>query len=88
VDQILLGAKISFGCLDRRVTEEQLDLVKLPSRGTAEFGTGPSKVMRSNARNTGGRCVLLKQLPDDFLAHAFTLDLIPSVDWAECESIS
>jgi hypothetical protein len=29
VDQILLRAKVTFRRLDRRVTEEQLDLLKL-----------------------------------------------------------
>jgi hypothetical protein len=65
-----------------------LDLLKLASRRTAEFGAGPPKVMRCDAWNTGSRGVLLKQLPDDLLAHTFTLDLIPSVDGAECESIN
>jgi hypothetical protein len=37
VDQILLGSKISFRRLHRRVAQEQLDLLKLSARGPAEF---------------------------------------------------
>jgi hypothetical protein len=38
VDQILLRAEIPFRSLDRRVTEKQLDLLKLSALGAAELG--------------------------------------------------
>jgi hypothetical protein len=35
VDQVLLGAEIPFRRLDRRVAEEQLNLLKLSATGAA-----------------------------------------------------
>ncbi len=44
--QILLRPEVSLGRLNRSVTEEQLNLLKLASGGPAELGTGTAKIMR------------------------------------------
>jgi hypothetical protein len=38
VDQILLGAQVTLGCLNRRVAQQQLNLFKLATTSTAQFG--------------------------------------------------
>jgi hypothetical protein len=35
VDQIQLGAEVPLGRLDRRMAQQQLDLLKLPADGAA-----------------------------------------------------
>ena len=43
----LLAAQVAFCRLDRNVSQKELDLFQLSSRGVAEPGTGPTKVMWS-----------------------------------------
>ena len=59
MNQILLGAKITFGRLNRRVAQEHLDLLKLATGCSAELRAGPSQVVRRDAGGTNGRRVLL-----------------------------
>jgi hypothetical protein len=42
VNQILLGAEISFGRLHRRMAQQQLNLLKLATTGAAQFGARPA----------------------------------------------
>jgi len=42
----LFATKISFGCLNRNVTEQKLDLFEFSSGGMAKASTGSAKVVR------------------------------------------
>ena len=42
IHEILLRAEVSFGRLDRGMAEQQLDLLKLAARRSAELGARPS----------------------------------------------
>jgi len=51
--------------------QKELDLFQLSSRGVAEPGTGPTKVMRSQFLQSNPFCRILHDVPDGFLGHAF-----------------
>jgi hypothetical protein len=51
---ILLGAKIALGRLYGGVAQQQLDLLKLATRGTAELRACAPKVMGSDTRDANG----------------------------------
>jgi len=42
----LFAAEIPFGCLNRNVAEQKLDLFQLAPRSMAKPSTGPAKVVR------------------------------------------
>jgi len=46
IRQILLGAQVAFGRLNRRVPEQQLNLLQLSAGGAARSGTRPPKIVR------------------------------------------
>src|SRR4029077_10528344 len=47
--EILLAAEIAFRGLDRCVTEQELNLLKLTTAIVAQLRTSPSQVVRGNA---------------------------------------
>jgi len=47
--EILLAAEIAFRSLDRCVTEQELNLLKLTAAVVAQLRTSPPQVMRGNA---------------------------------------
>ncbi len=57
----LLGPKITLGGLGRAVTQQELDLLEIPTAFPAELGAGPAKVM--------GPEVLDSDLPGRLLDH-------------------
>ena len=79
VHEILLRAKIPFRRLDRSVSQQQLDLLKLPTTGAAEFGASTSEIVRGDARNTGCDSVRLDELPDNLLAQALACDAVSAI---------
>src|SRR5260370_30159953 len=70
MNQILLRAKIALGRLYGGVAQQQLDLLKLAARGTAELRAWPAKVMGGDSRDTGRCGIQLDELPDDLFAQA------------------
>lgn len=44
---ILIGSEISFRRLDRRMPEQEFDLLEVPAILPAQFGAGTTKVMGS-----------------------------------------
>jgi hypothetical protein len=66
MNQVLLGAKISFCGLNRGMAQEQLDLLKLTARSPAQFGARSASVMRRDARNTDYLRISREHLPDRF----------------------
>jgi len=46
---ILFGAEIAFGGLDRRVAEQELDLFQIPAILAAELGAGTAQVVGAEA---------------------------------------
>src|SRR5579871_2969596 len=83
VEQILFRAKIAFRRLDRGVSQEQLDLLKLPAAGSTQLGAGSAEVMGRDPRNTGSLRVRFDELPDDFLAQAVTTNSVRAVNGPE-----
>ena len=68
MDQVLLRAQVPLGRLDRRVAQEQLDLVKLAARCSAELGAGSAKfiadpdlLLRESTLNRSWRIILGNQ---------------------------
>ena len=60
MNQILFRAEIPLGRLDRRVAEQQLNLLWFAARGAAHFCAAAMKVMRGDSGKTGGGRVGLK----------------------------
>ena len=48
---LLLGAKVTLGRLDRRVSEQELDLFQIPTRFAAQFCASPAQVMGAEVLN-------------------------------------
>ena len=81
MNEILFRAKVPFGGLDRRVAQEQLDLLQLAPGGPAQFRRGAAAIMRRDARDAGSLGVRSEHLPDDL----FGKDLASSFcHWFVC----
>src|SRR5262249_41614624 len=76
VHQILLGSQISLSGLNRRMAQEQLDLLRLAARGPAEFGASATKIVGRESGYTDYGAVLAQHLPDNFLAQAVARNAI------------
>ena len=60
MNEILLGAEVTLGSLNRGVAKEQLDLFQFTTRGPAQLRARPPEVVGSNARNACRSRVALK----------------------------
>ncbi len=58
--EILLRTQVSFGCLDRCMAEEQLNLLKLAAGSPAHLRACPAEVVGGNARRSDRRRLLLE----------------------------
>src|ERR1017187_5452682 len=83
VYQVLFCPEIPFRRLNGRVPEEQLNLLQFATCRPTHFRATAPQVMRSDARNTSRRRVLLEQLPNDLFAQAAALRLASAVHGAE-----
>jgi hypothetical protein len=50
MSEILFAAKVAFGCLDRGMPKQELNLLKLTAAAVAELRTGSPQVVRRNMR--------------------------------------
>ena len=66
VSEILFRNEVPFRRLDRRVAQQQLDLLQFAARRPAQFGAGPPQVMRRNSRHAGSLRVLLRSCQTTF----------------------
>jgi hypothetical protein len=48
---ILLRPEIAFGCLDRRVAEQEFDLLQIPAVLSAQLGTRPAEIVGAEVLN-------------------------------------
>jgi hypothetical protein len=55
---LLLATKVSFSCLYRRVSKQELDLFLIPAVAPAELCTGPTKIMRCELPDSGTPSVM------------------------------
>jgi len=46
LNEVLLGAEVAFGGLDRSVAEQQLNLLQIPSRFATELGASAPQIVR------------------------------------------
>ena len=68
----LLAAQVAFRRLNGDMPQKELDLLQFSSRGVAESGTGPTKVMRSQFLQSDPFRGILHDVPDGLLRHTFT----------------
>ena len=68
--KILFRAEVSFRGLNRRVAEQQLNLLQLAAGRAAQLGAGASKVVRRDSGRAYFGRILTEHLPDDLLAQA------------------
>jgi len=54
MDEILLGAKVPLGRLNRGMAEQQLDLLKLSAGSAAHFRATAPQVVRGDSGDSGG----------------------------------
>jgi hypothetical protein len=45
------GPEIAFGCLDRRVAEQEFDLLQIPAVLSAQLGTRPAEIVGAEVLN-------------------------------------
>ena len=67
---LLLGTEIALRGLNRRVTEQKLDLFEITSALAAELGTGATEIMRTEVLDADLVSALLNHRPDRPVAHA------------------
>ncbi len=46
LNEVLLGAEVAFGGLDRGMAEQQLNLLEIAAGFAAEFGAGAAQIVR------------------------------------------
>jgi hypothetical protein len=81
VRQILPSAQIPLGGLNRCMTEEQLDLLKLAAGRAAQLRAGTSQVMGCDSGDANLGCIAPEHLPDDLFAEAFAGDAAVPFHW-------
>ena len=69
--EILFAAEIAFRSLDRCVSEQELNLLKLTTAGVAKLRTRPAEVMGCNVLQPGSLAASLDHIPHDILRDAF-----------------
>src|SRR5258708_36077116 len=65
------------------MSEQQLDLLQLPTRSPAELGARPATIMRRDAGNASIGRILPEHLPHDLFGHRLALYLVASIHRAE-----
>ncbi len=71
----LFAAQVTFGCLDRHMPKQKLNLFELASGLVAEPGTGPTKVMWSDSVEATICGRFANDGPDHFRCEAASLNL-------------
>jgi hypothetical protein len=87
VNEILFRAQIPLGGLERRVAQEQLDLLQLAPGGPAELRSGPSAITRRDAGDSGSLGEWPEHLPDHLFGKDLALHLVGSMDRPENVSV-
>jgi hypothetical protein len=70
--EILLAAEILFGCLDRCMAQQELNLLQLAAARVAQLRTGSPQVMRRNMLQARSLAATLDHVPHDILRDAFS----------------
>jgi hypothetical protein len=61
------------------VSQQQLDLLKLPARRPAQLRAGAASVVRCDPRNAGSFCVPPEKLPHNLFTHTLTANLVAAI---------
>jgi tetratricopeptide (TPR) repeat protein len=83
VGEILLRSEIALRRLDRRMAEQQLNLLQLTTCRPAELRSRATEIVRRDIRQARARHIRLQHLPNNFLGHSVPGDLIAPVDRPE-----
>jgi hypothetical protein len=82
VNQILLGSQVLLGGLDRRVAQEQLNLLKFPVGRPAELRCRAETIVRRDARGAGRGGIRPEHLAYDLYMYAFIVkEDMPGKKW-------
>jgi hypothetical protein len=68
----LFVAEIAFGCLDRDVAKQELDLLQLSAGSMAQLRTRASQVVGRDGPEAELASVLLYHMPNEAFGHALT----------------
>jgi hypothetical protein len=79
----LFAAEITFGCLDRHVAEQELDLLQLSAGGMAQLRARAPQVMGRDGPEPQFGTVLLHDVPNQAFGHAVTPAFAGSAHAAE-----
>jgi hypothetical protein len=66
----LLAAKVSLGCLNRDMSQQELDLFQFASCSVAKTSARPPQVMRGQFRHTDPIRAILHNVPNRLFRHA------------------
>jgi hypothetical protein len=80
ISQPLLATKISLRRLNADMSEQKLDLLKLPTGLMAQAGTGTAQIVRRNAIQAAFRGPSLYDAPDDLRTETSRCDSLGFVD--------
>jgi hypothetical protein len=80
---LLFRSEVALGRLDRRVTEQELDLLQIAAVLAAELGAGPAQIVRSEAFDPDLFGRLLDHAPDRPVAQTLPHDLATLQDRPE-----
>jgi hypothetical protein len=88
VPEILLAAQVSFGGLNRRMAEQELNLLQFTAARMAQLGTGPTQIVRRDALQPCFFATALYHVPDHVLGDSFTPNLSGPAHSSKNSSVS
>jgi hypothetical protein len=90
ISESLLAAQVSLRRLHTHMTEQKLNLLKLPTSFMTQARAGPPQIMRSNILDTALRRTRLHHAPDHLRTEAALPDMLGLIDgpkyWAGGDS--
>jgi hypothetical protein len=80
ISESLLAAQVSLRCLNAHMTEQELNLLKLPTRFMTQARTGPAQIVRSNIVDATFRRGPFHNAPDHLRTETGLPDALGFVD--------
>ena len=75
MSEILFTAEIAFGGQNRRVSQQELNLLQFATVGVAKLRTSPAQIVRRDMLQSCSLATVSHHLPDDILGDARSPDL-------------
>src|SRR6185312_9559747 len=75
MSKVLFTAEIAFGSQNRRVSQQELNLLQFATVGVAKLRTSPTQIVRRDMLQSCSLATISHHVPDDVLGDARSPDL-------------